>query len=133
MNRNIAIDGPSGAGKSTLAKKAARKLGFLYLDTGAMYRAFALFALEQGVDFTAPDAENAGRIKALTADFTLEISYEHGNQQVFVNGSNVTERIRTPEVSIAASKVAAVPEVRLKLVELQRRIAAEHDLSLIHI
>lgn len=63
----------------------------------------------------------------MTADFTLEISYEHGNQQVFVNGSNVTERIRTPEVSIAASKVAAVPEVRLKLVELQRRIAAEHD------
>ncbi len=127
MNRNIAIDGPSGAGKSTLAKKAAQELGYLYLDTGAMYRAFGLYAIEQGIDFHAPDAENGNKIKALTEDFTIDISYKNGNQQVFVNRRNVTKLIRTPEVSIAASKVAVIPEVRLKLVELQRRIASQHN------
>lgn len=127
MNHNIAIDGPSGAGKSTLAKMAAREFGYLYLDTGAMYRAFGLYAIEQGIDFTASDAENADKIRALTDGFTIDISYENDNQQVFVNGRNVTALIRTPEISIASSKAAAIPEVRFKLVELQRRIAAEHD------
>lgn len=127
MNHNIAIDGPSGAGKSTLAKKVAKQLNYLYLDTGAMYRALGLYAMENGVDFTgpAPDAEN--RIKGLLPSFHIDITYQNGTQQVHVNGKNVTKFIRTPEVSIAASKVAAIPEVRVKLVELQRKIASEHD------
>lgn len=127
MNRNIAIDGPSGAGKSTLAKKAARKFGCLYLDTGAMYRATGLYAAENGVDFTAPAIEYECKMKALLPELSIEITYEAGSQQVYVNGRNVTALIRTPEISIAASKVAAIPEVRLKLVEIQRNIASKHD------
>lgn len=127
MNHNIAIDGPSGAGKSTLAKKVAKQFGYLYLDTGAMYRAFGLYAIENGAVFTepAPDAENG--IKKLLPSFHIEILYQNGAQQVHVNGKNVTKLIRTPEVSLAASKVAVIPEVRVKLVELQRKIASEHD------
>ena len=101
MNRNIAIDGPAGAGKSTLAKEAARRLGFTYLDTGAMYRAFGLYAIRNGIDFTKPDNESA--LIKLSGDFTMEITYEGGDQQVLINGENVTDLIRTPEVSMAAS------------------------------
>lgn len=127
MNRNIAIDGPSGAGKSTLAKKVAKKLGYIYLDTGAMYRAFGLYCIENGVDFSADDSENQKKIEDLTENFSLDVIYEKENQQVYVNGINVTSFIRTPEVSIAASKVAVVPKVRLKLVEIQRQIAEKND------
>lgn len=127
MNRNIAIDGPSGAGKSTLAKKIAKKFGYIYLDTGAMYRAFGLFAIENGVDFTLPAEDNKKVLEALTDDFTLDVIYEDGNQQVYANGKNVTGLIRTPEVSIAASKVAVIPKVRLKLVEIQRNIASKNN------
>lgn len=127
MNRNIAIDGPSGAGKSTLAKQVAQNFGYIYLDTGAMYRAFGLFAIEQGVDFSKSDSDNKARLEELTEDFVLDVVYEGGNQQVYANGRNVTEFIRTPEVSIAASKVAVVPKVRLKLVEIQRQIASKND------
>ena len=127
MNRNIAIDGPSGAGKSTLAKKIAKKFGYIYLDPGAMYRAFGLFAIENGVDFTLPVEDNKKVLEALTDDFTLDVIYEDGNQQVYANGKNVTGLIRTPEVSIAASKVAVIPKVRLKLVEIQRDIASKND------
>ena len=127
MNRNIAIDGPSGAGKSTLAKKIAKKFGYIYLDTGAMYRAFGLFAIENGVDFTLSVEDNKKVLEALTDDFTLDVIYEDGNQQVYANGKNVTGLIRTPEVSIAASKVAVIPKVRLKLVEIQRDIASKND------
>lgn len=127
MNRNIAIDGPSGAGKSTLAKKIAKKFGYIYLDTGAMYRAFGLFAIENGVDFTLPVEDNKKVLEALTDDFTLDVIYEDGNQQVYANGKNVTGLIRTPEVSIAASKVAVIPKVRLKLVEIQRNIASKNN------
>lgn len=125
MNKNIAIDGPSGAGKSTLAKEAARRLGYTYLDTGAMYRAFALYAMRSGIDFTREGAEED--IKSLSEHFTMEISYENGNQQVILNGDNVTDMIRTPEVSMAASVVAKIPEVRIKLVEIQRQIASRKD------
>ena len=86
MNHNVAIDGPSGAGKSTLARKTAQKLGYLYLDTGAMYRAFGLYAIRQGIDFSLPDAENTEKIKLLAETFSIEISYEQGTQQVFVEG-----------------------------------------------
>lgn len=126
MRNSIAIDGPSGAGKSTLAKKTARSLGYLYLDTGAMYRAFGLYAAEHGVDFQ-DGTELAACINALAEDFTLRIVYENGSQQVWIGERNVTDLIRTPEISIAASKVAAIPAVRFKLVEIQRQIAAEHD------
>ena len=127
MNRNIAIDGPSGAGKSTLAKKIAKKFGYIYLDTGAMYRAFGLFAIENGVNFTLPVEDNKKVLEALTDNFTLDVIYEDGNQQVYANGKNVTGLIRTPEVSIAASKVAVIPKVRLKLVEIQRNIASKNN------
>lgn len=129
MNNNIkiAIDGPSGAGKSTLAKKIASELGYIYLDTGAMYRSFGLYAIESGVDFSRPDDDNVSKIKSLTDCFSLDVVYESGAQQVYVNGRNFTSMIRTPEVSIAASKVAVIPEVRLKLVELQRKIASRHS------
>lgn len=127
MNRNIAIDGPSGAGKSTMAKKIAKKLGYIYLDTGAMYRAFGLFAIENGVDFSKPDSEIKEKLEELTEAFSLDVVYEGENQQVIANGRNVTGMIRTPEVSIAASKVGVVPKVRLKLVELQREIASRSD------
>lgn len=126
MNHNIAIDGPSGAGKSTLAKKVAHKFGYIYLDTGAMYRAFGLFAIENGVDFSKPDSEIKEKLEILTENFSLNVVYENGSQQVYSNGTNVTGLIRTPEVSIAASKVAVVPKVRIKLVEIQREIASKN-------
>lgn len=126
MKNSIAIDGPSGAGKSTLAKKTAHSLGYLYLDTGAMYRAFGLYAAEHGVDFQG-ETDIAERVNALTKDFTIRIAHVNGSQQVWIGDRNVTDLIRTPEISIAASKAAAIPAVRLKLVELQRQIAAEHD------
>ena len=126
MNHNIAIDGPSGAGKSTLAKKVAQKFGYIYLDTGAMYRAFGLFAIDNGVDFNKPDAEIKENLENLTEKFSLDVVYENGSQQVYTNGTNVTGLIRTPEVSIAASKVAVVPKVRLKLVDIQREIASKN-------
>lgn len=127
MNRNIAIDGPSGAGKSTLAKKVAKQFGYIYLDTGAMYRAFGLYCIENGVDFSAADSENQKKLEDLTEKFSLDVVYENSDQQVYANGRNVTALIRTPEVSIAASKVAVVPKVRLKLVEIQRQIAEKSD------
>ncbi len=126
MKNSIAIDGPSGAGKSTLAKKTAHSLGYLYLDTGAMYRAFGLYAAEHGVDFQG-ETDITERVNALTKDFTIRIAHVNGSQQVWIGDRNVTDLIRTPEISIAASKAAAIPAVRLKLVELQRQIAAEHD------
>jgi len=119
---NIAIDGPAGAGKSTIAKIISKKLGFIYLDTGAMYRSFALFAIRKGVD--TRDHES---LKNLLKDFQLEISYDGGNQKVILNGEDVTDKIRTVEVSEASSKVAVVPEVRLRMVELQRQIARNNN------
>ena len=108
-------------------KKIAKKLGYIYLDTGAMYRAFGLFAIENGVDFSKPDSEIKEKLEELTEAFSLDVVYEGDNQQVIANGRNVTGMIRTPEVSIAASKVGVVPKVRLKLVELQREIASRSD------
>lgn len=118
MSVQIAIDGPAGAGKSTIAKIISKDLGFLYLDTGAMYRSFGLFALNKGVD-----CSNAKALISILDNFNLDIVYENGVQQLVVNNENVTSSIRTPEVSLAASLVAVVPAVRLKLVELQRKIA----------
>lgn len=119
---NIAIDGPAGAGKSTIAKLAAGKLGYIYVDTGAMYRAVALALLEARTDVADADAV-AEAIKNLTVD----ICYEQNAQQVYLNGTNVTGSLRKEEVGNMASKSSAIPCVREKLLELQRKLAREND------
>jgi len=115
MNEVIAIDGPAGAGKSTIARRLANTLGFTYIDTGAMYRAVALWAIDQGVSL-----EDAARLEQLASDAELGLDSE---RRVFLNGREVTQSIRTPEVSAAASRVAAVAGVRAALVSKQRAIA----------
>jgi len=115
----IAIDGPAGAGKSTISKCAASKLGFIYIDTGAMYRAVALYAINKGID-TKIDKEG---VISLLPEIDIDISHVDGEQHVFLNGEDVSSKIRTPEVSLGASNVAVIPEVRIKLVELQRALS----------
>ncbi len=122
---NIAIDGPSGAGKSTIAKILAKKLRIIYLDTGAMYRAVALAVLDAGYEIN--DKENV--IKVLN-NIKLEIKYSDNQQYVYLNGSNVSTRIREHHISQAASDVSKYPEVRVKLVEMQREIAAKNNVVL---
>lgn len=122
MSMNIAIDGPAGAGKSTIAKLLAKKLGFIYVDTGAMYRAMAYFFLTNGI---APGDEQA--IAAACPKVDVTIAYENGEQQVILNGSNVNGVIRTEEVGNMASATSVYPVVRTKLVELQRQLAATAD------
>lgn len=113
----IAIDGPSGAGKSTLAKRLARELGFIYLDTGAMYRALALKVLRQGVDL-ADDA----RLARLVESTEIDLQEVNGTLEVLLDGINVARDIRTPEVSQMASKVSALKIVRARMLDLQRRM-----------
>lgn len=116
---NIAIDGPSGAGKSSAARLAAQRLGFVYVDTGALYRSIAVAALRAEI---AP--EDASAIEALLPSLRLELRYADGAQQVFLNGENVSEEIREPRVSRAVSAVSAHPAVRAFLLGMQRGIAA---------
>lgn len=120
--KNVAIDGPAGAGKSTAAKIVAKKLGILYLDTGAMYRAIGLKALNCGLD-----TKNAQEIEKILPQTTVAIKYVDGVQNIFLDGQNVTGSIREHKVSMAASDVSAIPAVRLKMVELQREIAQNND------
>lgn len=122
MSMNIAIDGPAGAGKSTIAKRLAKKLGFIYVDTGAMYRAMAYYFLQKKTD---PSDETA--IAAMCPDVNVTIAYEGNEQQVLLNGENVNGFIRTEEVGNMASSVSVYPVVRTKLVELQRQLAAKSD------
>lgn len=119
---SVAIDGPAGAGKSTLAKAAAARLGFVYVDTGAIYRTVGLAARNAGVD----KADSEG-IKALLTGLKVDIRYENGVQKMYLNGGDVTGEIRSPEISAYASYVSAIPEVRAFLMEMQRRLAREHD------
>ena len=119
----VAIDGPAGAGKSTLAKKLSEKLGVIYVDTGAMYRAMALYMIRKNVD---PEDAAALSAECRTADITLD--FVNGEQQVFLNGENVSPLIRTEEVSAMASRSSVNPDVRAKLVELQRKLAGERSL-----
>lgn len=122
MSMNIAIDGPAGAGKSTIAKRLAKNLGFVYVDTGAMYRAMAYYFLQNGIA-----AEDEAAIAAACPNVDVTIVYENGEQQVILNGSNVNGVIRTEEVGNMASATSVYPVVRGKLVELQRQLAARTD------
>lgn len=115
----IAIDGPAGAGKSTIAKEVAKKMGYIYIDTGAMYRAVALKAIENGID--TKDVEGVCNI---LNDIDIDIQYNDKGQAILLDGKDVTLAIRTQEVSKGASDVAVIPQVRMKLVELQRKLAA---------
>lgn len=115
----IAIDGPSGAGKSTMAKLVSQKLGIMYLDTGAMYRALALKAIRQNID-----TNDSEKVSELLSDFNISIKYEKGSQKVILNGEDVSDKIRTDEVSMGASNVSAIPAVRKRLVELQQKMAS---------
>ena len=122
MGYNVAIDGPAGAGKSTIAKLVAKEKGYIYVDTGAMYRALAIHFLNKGVDAADRDA-----VAEACKDAEVTIRYEDGIQQVYLNGENVTGMLRTEEVGNMASKTSAIPTVREKLLELQRSLAAEKD------
>lgn len=118
---NVAIDGPAGAGKSTIAKAAAKELGFIYVDTGALYRTIALSAVRCGA---VSDNE---KIIHMLNDITVKLGFaDDGSQCVYLNGEDVSSLIRTPEISMAASKVSAIPEVRAFLLDLQRDIAKEN-------
>ena len=122
MSYNIAIDGPAGAGKSTIAKAVAKKLQIIYVDTGAMYRAMALYMIREKVD-----PEDAAAISEKCKDADITIAYEGNEQVVYLNGENVNPYLRTEEVGNMASATSVQPEVRKKLVELQQALAAKTD------
>ncbi len=119
----VAIDGPAGAGKSTMAKAVSKELGFVYIDTGAMYRAVGLAALRAGLK---PNADIV-QIEKMLASVEVDISHGENGQEIFLNGENVSAEIRMPEVSVAASDVSKIPAVRAKLLGLQRSIAEKTD------
>ena len=118
---NVAIDGPAGAGKSTIAKAAAKELGFIYVDTGALYRAIAYNAVTNGV------IDDTQKIIDMLADTNVELKNVDGVQAVYLNGDDVSAFIRTPEISMGASKVSAIPQVREFLLNLQRDIAKKNN------
>ena len=122
MGYNIAIDGPAGAGKSTIAKKVAKKLGYIYVDTGALYRGMAVYFLENGV--SADETEQIGK---MCRQAVVTLGYEDGVQQVYLNGENITAKLREEEVGKMASVSSAIKEVRLQLLELQRDLAAKEN------
>jgi cytidylate kinase len=119
---NIAIDGPAGAGKSTIAKIVSKSLGIIYLDTGAMYRTVALSAIRENIDTCDKDG-----LVSLIDKIDIKITYSGDEQHIFLNDEDVSGKIRTPEISLGASNVAVVPEVRIKMVDLQRNIAQKND------
>lgn len=122
MGYNVAIDGPAGAGKSTIAKLVAKEKGYIYVDTGAMYRGLAIHFLNRGID-----PEDRDAVAEACRDAEVTIGYEDGVQQIYLNGENVTSMLRTEETGNMASKTSAIPEVREKLLELQRSLAREKD------
>lgn len=117
---NIAIDGPAGAGKSSIAKEISSELGFIYVDTGALYRTVALYVQEKELE------SDEAIIKSLD-DIDIDLSFIGGTQRISLGGEDVTDEIRTPEISMGASKVSAIPEVREFLFDLQQKMAREHD------
>ena len=122
MGYNVAIDGPAGAGKSTIAKRVAKEKGYIYVDTGAMYRALAVYFLDKKIN-----PENLDAIAEACEGAEVKIQYEQGEQQVYLNGENITSRLRKEEVGNMASKVSAVPEVRAHLLNLQKELARTQD------
>lgn len=122
MGYNVAIDGPAGAGKSTIAKLVAKEKGYIYVDTGAMYRGLAIHFIKKGIK-----AEDIEGIVEACKDAEVSIVYENDVQQIYLNGENVTAMLRTEEVGNMASKTSAIPAVREKLLELQRTLAREKD------
>ncbi len=119
----VAIDGPSGAGKSTIAKAVAKRLGFIYVDTGALYRAVGLYMLDHGVD-----TESEQQVTPMLSGVEVSLRFMDGEQRVFLNGQDVSSRIRENEVSMAASNVSRIPEVRTFLFDLQKEIARENNI-----
>lgn len=122
MGYNVAVDGPAGAGKSTIAKLVAKEKGYIYVDTGAMYRGLAIHFLKKGIS-----AEDKEAVAKACKDAVVSIAYEEGVQQVYLNGENITDMLRTEEVGNMASKTSSIPAVREKLLELQRTLATEKD------
>lgn len=120
---SVAIDGPAGAGKSTVSKAAAKEMGFIYIDTGAMYRAAALYAINHGVDLV----RGKEKFVEMLDDVSIKIGYDRRGQRVYLNGEDVSDEIRTNEVSKGASAVATIPEVRERLVKLQRDMAKKNN------
>ena len=118
----VAIDGPAGAGKSSVAKAAAKELGFVYVDTGAIYRTIALYVLRQGVD-----PHDAAGVEALLPQIQVGMEYTEQGQKMLLNGEDVTGLIRTPEVSMATSACSAIPAVRAYLLQLQRDLAEKNN------
>lgn len=120
---NVALDGPSGAGKSTIAKKAAEVFDFVYIDTGAMFRSLALKAIGEGIDV----GTNHALVISMLSHTTLDIKRADGQQRMILDGTDVTDRIRTPEISRAASDIAVIPEVREWILKVERNLAAKYD------
>ncbi len=120
-NFAVAIDGPSGAGKSSLARRCAQELGFLYVDTGAIYRTVGLAALRRGID-----RKDEAQVAAILPELDIALRYEDGEQRMFLNGEDVSREIRLPEISLCASDVSAHATVRDYLMETQRRLAREN-------
>ncbi len=118
----VAIDGPAGAGKSTIAKTVAKRLGFIYVDTGALYRAIGLYCVQNGIN-----TKDAEAVEAILSKITVELKYFNGEQAVILLGENVSSFIRTEEVSMAASNVSAIPAVRAFLLDMQRNMAKENN------
>ena len=117
----IAVDGPAGAGKSSVSKAVAKALGIIYIDTGAMYRASALYAIKNGIEITPENMD-----KCLDK-IDIDIAYDERGQRIFLNGEDVSERIREKDVSLGASDIAVIPAVRLKLVDLQRALSKKQS------
>lgn len=122
---SVAMDGPVGAGKSSVARESAKKLGFIYVDTGALYRGVALYTVRKGVSDN--DESFAEKVEALLNEITVEIKIENGEQHIFLCGEDVSEEIRLPKISMAASSVSQIPAVRAFLLELQRDIAKKNN------
>ena len=122
MPINIAIDGPAGAGKSTVARTAAERLGYIYVDTGALYRTVGLYSIRKGLD-----TKNAESVESTLRDIDIKLAFENGEQKVYLNGEDVSSDIRTPEASMGASNVSSIPNVRAFLFDLQKNIAKEND------
>ena len=122
MAINIAIDGPAGAGKSSVAKLVSKKLGYIYVDTGALYRTVGLYSIRKGID-----TKDAEAVTGTLKDIEVKLGFVDGAQHVFLNGEDVSEAIRTPEASMGASNVSAIPAVRTFLFDLQRDIAKNNN------